>query len=480
MKEKFAPSLPEPSRMVHALSQIGYKLENAIADLIDNSITAGASSVLIRFLHDGNRLVSLAIADDGHGMTERGLSDAMRFGSAEDHSKGGLGKFGMGLKLASLSHSDEFSVFTRRNGRNSGKRWTIENLASGWLLETLDSKVTKPVFENNWADLDLGKNGTVVLWDRLRGFPQHKKGIKSGLSLIERRLRLHLGLTFHRFIEDGRVHIKMDQQEINRRTRPFFVEIEPLNPFGYEVSGSERFPVRMRTPAIDGIGHLEFDAHIWPSKSEEKEYRLGKRAASHQGFYVYRNGRLIQAGGWNGLVHDDSEPHSSLARVCLDLEPKLDEFFGLNVQKSAVITPIGFQDAVKASESECGLSWEDYRKASISAYRQSSEVFSQPVPGKGFPRKLQQAYKTENGNEVKLSVSESQADPVEVDLNSRTIRVSSQLRNVGMSKATDSSWHAFTILLFETFSTAFARDSLSKLAEQKLHALNKSLSYLEE
>jgi len=320
----------------------------------------------------------------------------------------------------------------------------------------------------------------VILWERLRGFPQHKKGIKSALSLIDRRLRLHLGLTFHRFIEDGRVQIKMDQQMINRRTKPYFVEIEPLNPFGYDISGSNKFPVHMITPEIDGVGHLEFDAHIWPPKSEEKEYRLGKRAASHQGFYIYRNDRLIQAGGWNGLVHDDSEPHSSLARVCLNLEPEFDKLFGLNVQKSAVVTPIGFQEAVRASKSECGLSWEDYRKASISAYRQSSDSpLSQPIPGRGFPKKLRQAYRDENGQEVKLSVSEQQVIPVEVDLDNRTIRVSANLRNVAMPKAADSSWHAFAILLFEMFATAFARDSLSKPTVQKLHALNKSLSCLE-
>ena len=162
----------------------------------------------------------------------------------------------------------------------------------------------------------------------------------------------------------------------------------------------------------------------------------------------------------------------------MDLNPEYDQFFGLNVQKSAVITPIGFQDAIRAAESQCGLVWEDYRKASISTYRQSAVTRLQPTPGRGFLKMLRQVYEEENGSEVTLSISRNLVSPVELDLENRTIKVNSQLRNSALPNASNSSWHAFTTLLFETFSIAFTRDSLSKAMEQKLQTLNRSLKYL--
>jgi hypothetical protein len=473
MKQNFAESLPDPSRMVHALSQIGYRLEDAVADLVDNSLTAGASSVLIRFLHDGDKLISLAIADDGSGMTSPALEDAMRFGSKEDKRSEVLSKFGMGLKLASLSHCNAFTVYTRRNRRSAARHWSVENISAGWLLEQIPAVASREVMREEWADLDLERNGTIVFWDRLKGFPQHKRGLRSALSLVERRLRLHLGLTFHRFIERGALSIKIDQQLVGRRTRPFHIEIDPLNPFNYPASGSNCFPMTMETDEIDGIGKLQFDAHIWPPHSEDKEYRLGKRAASHQGFYIYRNDRLIQPGGWNGVVNDDAEPHSSLARVSLDLPGDFDDLFGLNVQKSAVVTPLGFAEAVRVAKSSDGVTWEDYRKYSIQAYRQVNKISLEPVPGRGFPRVYSQMFAAETGSPIKLKTRSHLSESISLDLERRIIFVDSRMKKTGKNGASAKSWDAFAVLLFETFAGAFRRDCLSVAYQRKLSQMNK-------
>jgi len=117
---------PDPARLIFALRQIGYTFEQALADLLDNSITAGANAVLIRFLCDSSGIRSLAIVDDGCGMNARELGEAMRFGSSKDRHRLSLGKFGMGLKLASFSHARSLTVLTHKNGRALG--WVIVNI----------------------------------------------------------------------------------------------------------------------------------------------------------------------------------------------------------------------------------------------------------------------------------------------------------------------------------------------------------------
>ena len=118
-------NLPDAGRLITALRQIGYSLEQAIADLVDNSINADATTVLIRFLHDGTEIKAVAVADDGYGMDEEGIQDAMRFGSREAADVGTLWKFGMGLKLASLSHAQTLNVYSSTGKVRGGRRWTL-------------------------------------------------------------------------------------------------------------------------------------------------------------------------------------------------------------------------------------------------------------------------------------------------------------------------------------------------------------------
>ena len=125
-------NLPDSGRLITALRQIGYNLDQAIADLVDNSVNAKSRTVLIRLLHDGERVCSLAVVDDGHGMDKRELTNAMRFGSNGEQGASTLGKFGMGLKLASLSHARSMTVFTRQHGSAMARRWTVEGISAGW------------------------------------------------------------------------------------------------------------------------------------------------------------------------------------------------------------------------------------------------------------------------------------------------------------------------------------------------------------
>ena len=386
---------PDAGRLITALRQIGYSLEQAIADLVDNSINAGATTVLIRFLHDGESIKAVALVDDGSGMSEPELHNAMRFGSRESAVTGTLGKFGMGLKLASLSHSRSLQVYSRKKGKVTGRRWTPDGITKGWWCERIHKRAVTEVLDKKWGPVKLHESGTCVLWEDLDKLPSHRRGLKYTLTSIDTRLRLHLGLCFHRFLENGSLHLLIDQQLIARVGQGMSSDIQPLNPFAYSVSGHTDYPKRL-TAKLSGVGKLNLEAHIWPAKSEAPEYRLGRRSAARQGFYFYRNGRLIQAGGWNGLLHDETEPHSSLARVKVDLPVSLDEDFGVNVQKSSVLVPSVFAEVLEAKARD-GSTFEDYRRVAIQTYRSvnaKEDRFGQ-FPSSGLPKRaLQELRKT--------------------------------------------------------------------------------------
>ena len=381
-------NLPDAGRLITALRQIGYSLEQAVADLIDNSLNAGASTVLVRFLHDGNTIKAVAIVDDGRGMDEEGIQNAMRFGSLEAADVGTLGKFGMGLKLASLSHAQTLNVYSNTGADFSSRRWTLEGIRKGWMCERIRASVTRELLTRKWGPISLSDGGTLVLWEDLDKLPSHQRGLKYTLTSLETRLRLHLGLCFHKFLEAGSLRILIDQLLVTRIGQGMQSEITPLNPFGYEESGDTDYPKRM-VAVLSGIGKLEIEAHIWPAKSELAEYRLGRRSAARQGFYFYRNSRLIQAGGWNGLFLDETEPHGSLARVCINLPTAYDADFGINVQKSTVLVPPVFGEILQARSAD-GRTFEDYRRAAICTYRtaNANQANIAKFPGKGFKKPI--------------------------------------------------------------------------------------------
>ena len=382
---------PDPIRLINALRQIGYSLEQALADLVDNSINAGASTVLIRFVCEDEKIVRVIIADDGSAMTAQELQNAMRFGSDSELQPQSLGKFGMGLKLATLSHARTLTVCSRLKRRAYARRWSLKGIENNWESEIFGPKQAKEVAQIPHHPVDLSDTGTVVIWEDLDKLPVAKGGLRNTLRLYHRRIQLHLGLSFHRFLEGKRLEILIDQQVVGQMEHRIQVPVVPLNPFRYEKSGRCDYPSTFSVYLDDGR-RLNVEGHIWPPNSESPEYRLGNRAAARQGFYFYRNDRLIQSGGWNGIVQSEAEPHGSLARVQVDLPVQLDDLFSLNVQKSSVIAPPGFTEAVLSSKTRDGRSFEEYRHHAHDVYRRQDRRADKTIPlapGRGLPRSLQ-------------------------------------------------------------------------------------------
>lgn len=259
-----------------------------------------------------------------------------------------------------------------------------------WRCDVLDENDAAKHLAAAWGPLDLTSGGTVVVWDEIDKLPTSTGGLRSTLRQLAKRLELHLGLCFHRFLEARSLAIFIDQQTVGQPNHSIRVDVKPLNPFAYPVSGRSDYPKKFRA-SLNGLGVLNLEAHIWPPNSEQVQYKLGNKAAARQGFYFYRNGRLIQAGGWNGLIQLDTDPHSSLARVKIDLPTSMDSAFGLNVQKSAVIVPPGFDDAIACARTRDSSSFEEYRRTAQDVYRHQDMRAKkrQPlIPTAGIPKRL--------------------------------------------------------------------------------------------
>lgn len=486
-KKNSTESLPNPKRMIEALRQIGYSLEQSIADLVDNSINANAQNVLIRFVTKGDTISSIIIADDGEGMSASRLSDAMKFGSNEEAGAESLGKYGMGLKLASLSFARSLTVISRRSKLTNAMRWTIKGISSGWLCDILDEDDAKDYLESDWSGLDLSRHGTLVIWDNIDKLATGDNGIARALRAIRSRLSNHLGLCFHRFIEDGSLNISVDIQETGEEIHRIHDEIHALNPFDYPVSGHPEFPKKLRAQ-IDGVGSLMLDAHIWPANSDEPQYKLGGRTSAKQGFYFYRNNRLIQPGGWNGVIQDETEPHGSLARIKIDLPARFDEHFGLNVQKSSVIVPPAFVPGVLSAKADDGDSLSRYRRKADTVYRKkdTGAVKHRPlIPGSGVPTSViktarstlaQDGEKTRNVD-IRWEYIAS-GDVFQVDSSSDTIVLNKAYREsvlCGMG-ATKTDAPLFKTLIFLLARQDLERSRMSSKRKEELESVNRLIA----
>lgn len=378
---------PEGGGTIRALSRIGYELPDALADLIDNSVDAGANRVDVTIYRDDVRVTSVTIADDGRGMNAQELRLGMQFAGRTDHDPHDLGAFGLGLKSASFSQCQTLTVISRKAGAVSAARWSVEQIGKDWHCEILDALSAEIEFRNLCLPAKRPSTGTLVIWDRLTRLEVAggDEGLDTFLSTAMARIENHLGLVFHRFLASGALVISVTVRH-QKRTLALPRMVKARDPFDYPVSGAKGWPQQLNT-TLPGVGELRLAAHIWPPGSLADGYLLGFRSGTpSQGFYFYRNNRIIQAGGWNGVVRNDQDPDLALARVAVELPPG-----GLqtNVQKSGL--QVTASQAQALSSANVGdVTFEDYldvaRGVCVAARRVSRSAKQVPlVPGQGFP-----------------------------------------------------------------------------------------------
>ena len=313
-------------------------------------------------------------------MTKNELLAAMQFGSACERSPDALGKFGMGLKTAALSQGRSLTVITRKSGKVSSYRWTAQTLASGWNCEELDPKGAQICLNDIHQPFSIGKSGTLIIMDGLDHVQTGTKGLEATLQKLQKRLSVHLGLTFHRFLDNG-ISFYVDSS-IEGGGEGFSVPIGSLDPFSYPNTADKNYPMEFSIE-LPGLPVLKCKAHIWPPNQTSPGHMLsGGNVVNRQGFYFYRHNRLIQAGGWTGWRENESDHHLALARVAVELLPEFDTEFRLNVQKSALNVPEEFRSALGA----VGSPMARYIKRADEIYRKKTDIAQDfiPVPGRGF------------------------------------------------------------------------------------------------
>jgi hypothetical protein len=356
--------IPSAGRLMGSLRDLGYEFGNAVADLVDNSVSAGASQVDITIEFDG--LESwLRIVDNGHGMSATSISEAMRLGSgARDYREDELGKFGLGLKTASLSQARCVTVLSR----SSQARRVIDcrQLDLDEVIATNRWEIVHPVAADRPAAVSgllLDGPGTVVLWTKLdrvldRNDPWGGWAERRLLALAE-RLDLHLGMVFGRFLS-GRTRTPRAPLTVTING----TKVEPWDPFALDEQ-TEHLPEK-QIPVAGSM--IRYCPYVLPSQREFGSDEAWRRASGpnhwnrQQGLYIYRADRMIQSGGWSWLRGQDE--HTKLARAAIDFLPELDETFEINISKMRVKLPEELRTQLKPLVSFLTKRAEDrYRKA---------------------------------------------------------------------------------------------------------------------
>ncbi|NKI26639.1 ATP-binding protein [Arenibacter sp. 6A1] len=323
----FQETPPKAGALINTFRAFGYNLRTAIADIIDNSISAEAKNIWIEYNWDGaNSWVK--ITDDGVGMDQVELIDAMTPGSKdpnESREDSDLGRFGLGLKTSSFSQCKSLTVISKKKGFNLINRcWDLDyvNKTGKWnLLEYLSDDVFKKELENL-------NSGTTVIWeklDRLVGNSNVKNEAARKVFLEEFELvEAHLCLVFHRYMEKRKITVYLNGNVLS-----------PWDPFMKQSEGGQL----IAKESIDQ-GNVNIKCYVLPhiSKLTSEERKVAKTEDWYQlqGFYIYRQNRLLLHGDWLGLFSKNE--HFKNARILIDIPNKLDHDWKIDIKK-ATATP---------------------------------------------------------------------------------------------------------------------------------------------
>ena len=324
---EFIDATPSAALLIESIRDIGYSLETAIADLVDNSISAGAKNIKILLINDSDNQPFLSVEDDGEGMSEEELLSAMRLGSKDPNivrRKDDLGRFGLGLKTASFSQCRQLTVESSKSGKATSMTWDLD------LVREKNAWIVKKNY------IDDRQVGTKIIWKKI---DRTKLEINSVYTnFILNNISEHLSLVFHRFI-DG---FSSFQKKINIYINGNLLEsYNPFNENNIETIKSEK-----RVYTYKG-GNIKIQSFILPSikkvdHEEWKKYEGEGGYAKNQGFYVYRANRLIIKGTWFGLLKKSE--FTKLCRVRIDIDNDLDTDWKIDVKKSKASPPKQIRD----------------------------------------------------------------------------------------------------------------------------------------
>jgi hypothetical protein len=329
---------PLAASFTESIRDIGYSLNTAVSDIIDNSISADAKNIEIHIKNDDSN-ISLAIIDDGNGLEEEELVNAMRLGSKnplEERNLNDLGRFGLGMKTASFSQCRRLTVVSAMNNIKCATQWDLDRISktNEWDLSVLDSKEIDMLYQVE----NLGENGTLIIWEKCDRIADNtvEENRESYYEKI-RSLEGHLKLVFHRFFEKNQIKVRINNGD----------PLGHFDPFARSHNATQMLPKEI--VLIDGKA-VYIQAYVLPHHSKLTPQQYDENAGEggylkNQGFYVYRGQRLIIHGTWFRM-----KPKSDLAkltRIQIDLPNNLDQEWKIDAMKSQATPPQIIRDKLK-------------------------------------------------------------------------------------------------------------------------------------
>jgi hypothetical protein len=376
---------PSAARLTGSLRDIGYDFQTAVADVVDNSIAAGARRVGVELVFGPNASYVL-IWDDGSGMGPGGLLEALRFGSRRSYASNELGRFGLGLKTGSFSQCRRLTVVSRQ-ARNQA-RCHVRTLD----LDYIERRDTWSVLADEQGDaieeaigiLQDGP-GTVIVWENLdRVLPDRYAESGWGrrrLNTLAKKTAEHLSLVFHRYIE-GERGIDAVTLSVNGE------KLAAWDPFATAEEHTETVPEEIFEVETDGgSSEVTLRGYVLPPRDRFSSLEAFESLSGplkwnrQQGLYIYRADRLVQYGGWSGLRGIDE--HTKLARASIDFDTQLDETFQINVAKMSVVLPPTLRSMLERPVHDlCARADSAYRRAASVAEprRSTSKTGPEGVP----------------------------------------------------------------------------------------------------
>lgn len=403
MKEQIAEKLdfeeanPNPEYLIKSIAEQGYSLETALADLIDNSISARADKIEILTDVSNTDDISLYITDNGDGMTADELAANMKFPSSSverERDKTDLGRFGLGLKTASFSQTRKFTVISRKeNGTYTARTWDVNYLrkCGKWrIIVNTDEQIDQVLNDYRDCTNNFGKQfsdyepSTLIVWQGLykfQNFIEPENRAKALIEQLDKTTREYLGIVFHRFMQ--------------RKEKPLQIRIN-----NWLVDFFDPFPIRERQD-LRSLGVFErsykndvfrVEAFVLPSIAIKEEKKHGgwvtpnRNLMDLEGLYIYRGERVIYFGGWNGLIK--RQANLKLARLKVDVGNINDDILQLNVAKSKISIPFelsrGFLEKVAQLRTEAKKEYFNHGIRDVSASKNESKeaLFNKVITSK--------------------------------------------------------------------------------------------------
>lgn len=349
---KLRTNIPKADSLMGSMRSMGYSFEAAVADIIDNSISANCTFVKLFFPKTPFDAKIVGILDNGNGMSDEVLFEAMRYGSSDSEEERGstdLGRFGLGMKAASLSQCRILTVVSKQADRYSGYTWdfNIIQQKKDWVVqEHTQEEINKVPYI---SELQLLDNGTLVVWQDFDILSKSNDGrVYDALTDLKEPLAKYLGLVFHRFLKDSKNKLTIYINNGKVKALDPFLESHPKT-----TAKKERTIDIRDSKGVERLILIKpFVLPYATDMSEKDKQLIGgiEDLRVKQGFYIYRNHRLIIWGTWFNMRRRGELTKN--ARIRVDIPNSLDDIWGINIMKQKAIIPKSIQHRMKKTVEE--------------------------------------------------------------------------------------------------------------------------------